>query len=321
MTASANDTQHGGDHYKKLGQFQPWDVLQAWLTPEEYRGWQKGVTIVYLARERDKGGDQDIMKAGHHIEKLVEVMTRQAAAQKATDAEAALNKGVVPLEQALASGAVPDSFFEQLSRETAAMGRDEALEYTNNALDERESLRQLGLEGVERVTLPDGVVKKGHMVWWLCTDGPRHVKSDSANHWENLKMYPGSYRLEQPGNNTPSVEGLAEVKTFENPTANAVRELDHSAWTAVLDTGNDSMSLASPRTTAFSDKVKVLSPEGWATYSVDIAECLADMVFLKKRLTDIDRDEPNRFTQSIRRLDGAIALLNILAPLFVPPAE
>lgn len=68
----ANDTQVGGDHYKKLGQYQPWDVLKAWLTPEEYRGWMKGNAIVYLARERDKGGDMDIKKATHHLEKLME---------------------------------------------------------------------------------------------------------------------------------------------------------------------------------------------------------------------------------------------------------
>lgn len=71
---SANDTQVGGDHYKSLGQFQPWDVLRHWLTPEEYRGWMKGNAIVYLAREQQKGGDQDIGKAAHHLQKLLEVL-------------------------------------------------------------------------------------------------------------------------------------------------------------------------------------------------------------------------------------------------------
>lgn len=65
--------QVGGDHYKVLGSMQPWDVMQHWLTPEEYRGWQKGSAIVYLARERSKGGDQDIRKAAHHLEKLIAV--------------------------------------------------------------------------------------------------------------------------------------------------------------------------------------------------------------------------------------------------------
>lgn len=71
---SANDTQVGGDHYKSLGQYQPWDVLRHWLTPEEYRGWMKGNAIVYLAREKQKGGDQDIGKAAHHLQKLLEVL-------------------------------------------------------------------------------------------------------------------------------------------------------------------------------------------------------------------------------------------------------
>lgn len=71
---SASDTQVGGDHYKQLGEFQPWDVLRHWLTPEEYRGYQKGVAIAYLARERSKGGDEDIAKAVHHLQKLLEVV-------------------------------------------------------------------------------------------------------------------------------------------------------------------------------------------------------------------------------------------------------
>lgn len=73
--SGADASQVGGDHYHRLGAFQPWNVLQAWLTPEEYRGWQKGVAIVYLARERQKGGDQDIAKAAHHLDKLLEVLS------------------------------------------------------------------------------------------------------------------------------------------------------------------------------------------------------------------------------------------------------
>jgi hypothetical protein len=74
---SANDKQISGNHYHKLGLYQPWDVLKAWLTPEEYRGWMKGNAIVYLARERDKGGNTDIAKAGHHLEKLLEVLNEK----------------------------------------------------------------------------------------------------------------------------------------------------------------------------------------------------------------------------------------------------
>ena len=31
---SASDTQVGGTHYKDMGDYQPWDVLKHWLTPE-----------------------------------------------------------------------------------------------------------------------------------------------------------------------------------------------------------------------------------------------------------------------------------------------
>lgn len=69
---SALDTQVGGSHYKDMA-IQPWQALEAWLTPEEYRGYHKGVAIAYLARERDKGGLDDIKKAIHHLQRLVEI--------------------------------------------------------------------------------------------------------------------------------------------------------------------------------------------------------------------------------------------------------
>ena len=70
---SALDVQEGGDHYKKLGAYQPWEVLRRWLTPEEFRGYMKGTAIAYLAREQDKGGMLDIRKAGHTLQGLVEL--------------------------------------------------------------------------------------------------------------------------------------------------------------------------------------------------------------------------------------------------------
>lgn len=72
--ASVLDVQEGGDHYKKLGAYQPWEVLRHWLTPEEFRGFMKGTAIAYLAREKDKGGMLDIKKAGHTLQGLVELL-------------------------------------------------------------------------------------------------------------------------------------------------------------------------------------------------------------------------------------------------------
>ncbi len=90
---SAKDTQVGDDHYKKLGDYQPWEVLKHWLTPEEFRGYMKGTAIAYLARERGKGGDTDIEKAEHTLAGLRELaitpaseIVRRMTEKKAGDA-------------------------------------------------------------------------------------------------------------------------------------------------------------------------------------------------------------------------------------------
>jgi len=71
-SSSTLSQQVGGSHYKDMA-VQPWVALEAWLTPEEYRGYHKGVAISYLAREKQKGETQDIKKAIHHLSRLVEM--------------------------------------------------------------------------------------------------------------------------------------------------------------------------------------------------------------------------------------------------------
>lgn len=70
---SALDSQVGGDHYKKLGNYQPWIVLHKWLTPEEFKGAIKKDVIGYLAREADKGGIEDMRKAMHTLQIFFEL--------------------------------------------------------------------------------------------------------------------------------------------------------------------------------------------------------------------------------------------------------
>lgn len=70
---SALDVQEGGDHYKKLGEYQPWEVFARWMTPEELKGYAKGTAIAYLAREADKGGRLDIKKAMHTLQLYLEL--------------------------------------------------------------------------------------------------------------------------------------------------------------------------------------------------------------------------------------------------------
>lgn len=43
------------------------DAIKAALTPEEFRGYCKGNIIKYVWRERGKGGDEDLGKAGQYI--------------------------------------------------------------------------------------------------------------------------------------------------------------------------------------------------------------------------------------------------------------
>lgn len=69
---NANDLQVGGDHYRSLA-IQPWDALRAWLTPEEFSGFLKGTAITYLARTKNQG--EDVAKAHHTLEKLLEVLS------------------------------------------------------------------------------------------------------------------------------------------------------------------------------------------------------------------------------------------------------
>ena len=71
---SALDVQIAGDHYKKLGAYQPWEVLARCMTPEDLRGYAKGTVMAYLMREGDKGGFQDIVKSSHTLQLLEELL-------------------------------------------------------------------------------------------------------------------------------------------------------------------------------------------------------------------------------------------------------
>lgn len=66
---TANAIQHGGSHYTNKT-IQPWDFIAA-----NNIGFLEGNAIKYLSRWRDKGGIEDIKKAIHYCEKLIEVET------------------------------------------------------------------------------------------------------------------------------------------------------------------------------------------------------------------------------------------------------
>ena len=65
---NANDRQIGGRHYKSVPrQYEHWTVAVAlgW-------GYLLGTCTKYLWRYRDKGGIEDLEKAAHYLQKLIE---------------------------------------------------------------------------------------------------------------------------------------------------------------------------------------------------------------------------------------------------------
>ena len=58
----------------KHGAFQPWDVINHFKLT-----YFDGNAVKYLLRWRDKGGVEDLEKARHYIEKLLEIERRKEA--------------------------------------------------------------------------------------------------------------------------------------------------------------------------------------------------------------------------------------------------
>lgn len=72
VVVSADARQVGGSHYRDM-QMQPWDVMQAVLTHEEFVGYLKGCILKYAMRQGKKEGTDDVGKAQHYMQKLREV--------------------------------------------------------------------------------------------------------------------------------------------------------------------------------------------------------------------------------------------------------
>jgi len=87
----ANDKQVAGSHYKSA--IEPWDAITAWEL-----GYLDGSAVKYLARWRKKNGIEDIMKAIHFLEKLVEVENARLQFLQAQDATARQGDAQTPSE-------------------------------------------------------------------------------------------------------------------------------------------------------------------------------------------------------------------------------
>jgi hypothetical protein len=67
MRDRANEQQVGGAHYA-VKAIQPWDYIIA-----NNLGYLEGNVVKYVSRWKDKGGIEDLKKAQHYLQKLIEV--------------------------------------------------------------------------------------------------------------------------------------------------------------------------------------------------------------------------------------------------------
>ena len=65
----ANDVQVAGTHYKDKA-IQPWDYIIA-----NKLGYLEGNIVKYISRWEVKGGVDDLKKARHYLDKLIELTT------------------------------------------------------------------------------------------------------------------------------------------------------------------------------------------------------------------------------------------------------
>lgn len=75
---SANDTQVAGGHYANKA-IQPWDYITS-----NNLGYLEGNVVKYVSRWKEKNGLEDLLKAKHYLEKLIEL--QQPVPQAEADA-------------------------------------------------------------------------------------------------------------------------------------------------------------------------------------------------------------------------------------------
>ena len=69
--SNANDIQISGTHYKTKA-IQPWDYIAA-----NNLGYFEGNVVKYVSRWKDKNGLDDLKKARHYLDKLIELQAQK----------------------------------------------------------------------------------------------------------------------------------------------------------------------------------------------------------------------------------------------------
>ena len=71
IPSRANANQVGGEHYRNKA-IQPWDYIVS-----NNLGYLEGCVVKYVSRYKEKGGMQDLEKAAHYLQKLMEVQSER----------------------------------------------------------------------------------------------------------------------------------------------------------------------------------------------------------------------------------------------------
>lgn len=73
-SAKADNRQVGGDHYTNMA-VEPWNVIDTWPTEQRVGAYRAGA-LKYTMRMGSKDEQlQEIKKAAHYLEKLIEVLS------------------------------------------------------------------------------------------------------------------------------------------------------------------------------------------------------------------------------------------------------
>ncbi len=87
----ADDYMIGGNHYRKVVGEQHWTRMYRLFGP----GYHIGCITGYVERYQDKGGIEDLRKAAHFIQKLIELETEKLETRKSQCVHYLLESGGV----------------------------------------------------------------------------------------------------------------------------------------------------------------------------------------------------------------------------------
>jgi len=73
---TADQIQVGGDYDKNQAGIQPLSVIESLMSPDQFKGFLRGSVINHIARCDKEGGAEDLEKARHYLDKLIEVCER-----------------------------------------------------------------------------------------------------------------------------------------------------------------------------------------------------------------------------------------------------